>query len=336
MRKIGLVLGKFSILHKGHQFLIETALSEMDSVYVLVYDSPTTTRTPLDVRASWIKRLYPSVNVIEGWCGPEDSGYTEDVIRIQNEYILKMAGDKGITHFYSSEPYGDHVSVALGCENRTVDIKRETIPIAASAIQKDMKRGKSFVDPLVWRDLIINICFVGAPSTGKTTISEEMAKELGTVWMPEYGREYWEKHQSERRLTPEQLVEIARTHLELEDKALEAADKYLFTDTNAITTFMFALDYHGYALPELHDLARVAERRYDLVFLCGTDIPYDDTPDRSGDVARQIFQRQIESDLLRRRIPYITLTGGLRERMDKVTLILSKFEKYRSICELAL
>ncbi|MCC5600764.1 ATP/GTP-binding protein [Nostoc favosum] len=45
----------------------------------------------------------------------------------------------------------------------------------------------------MYRDLITNVVFLGAPSTGKTTIASQLAKEYNTVWMPEYGREYWEK-----------------------------------------------------------------------------------------------------------------------------------------------
>lgn len=33
----GLVLGKFAPLHKGHEYLIETALREMDRVTVMIY-----------------------------------------------------------------------------------------------------------------------------------------------------------------------------------------------------------------------------------------------------------------------------------------------------------
>ena len=35
-RKVGFTIGKFAPLHKGHQFLIETALKEMDEVYVVI------------------------------------------------------------------------------------------------------------------------------------------------------------------------------------------------------------------------------------------------------------------------------------------------------------
>ena len=38
-KKVGFTIGKFAPLHKGHQFLIETALKEMDEMIVIVYDT---------------------------------------------------------------------------------------------------------------------------------------------------------------------------------------------------------------------------------------------------------------------------------------------------------
>jgi HTH-type transcriptional repressor of NAD biosynthesis genes len=85
--KIGLFLGKFSIFHSGHQFVMDTALEEMDRLIVLIYDAPSSTAIPLDVRARWIEEVYRKfpVTVIKGWCGPEDTGYSDEVKRIQND-----------------------------------------------------------------------------------------------------------------------------------------------------------------------------------------------------------------------------------------------------------
>lgn len=51
----GLTLGKYAPFHKGHQYVIETALAEMDEVTVIIYDAPETTFVPLSVRSRWIK-----------------------------------------------------------------------------------------------------------------------------------------------------------------------------------------------------------------------------------------------------------------------------------------
>ncbi|MDR1204224.1 MAG: adenylyltransferase/cytidyltransferase family protein [Peptococcaceae bacterium] len=85
MNKTGLYLGKFTIFHAGHQLILDTALSEMDRVVVLIYDAPSSTSIPLDVRARWIERIYSDkpVQVIRGWAGPEDAGYSDELKKIQ-------------------------------------------------------------------------------------------------------------------------------------------------------------------------------------------------------------------------------------------------------------
>ncbi len=327
---IGLTLGKFSPLHKGHQLLIETALKEMDQLYVMVYDSPETTNIPLTVRAGWIRTLYPQVKIIEAWDGPTAAGYTPEVMKIQDTYILSQVQNLGISHFYSSEPYGDHVSKALKAVNRTIDIDRRLVPISGTAIRANPYEAKSYLTDIVYRDHVTNVVFLGGPSTGKSTIAEHLARELSTAWMPEYGREYWDQHQENRRLTPAQLVEIAEGHLVREDAMLLKARNVLFTDTNVLTTRIFSYHYHGMAEPALEDLALRQAGRYDLYFLCDTDIPYNHTYDRSGEANREIMQKQIIADLHCRKIPYITLRGNTAERAAKVIETLASFKKFNN------
>jgi NadR type nicotinamide-nucleotide adenylyltransferase len=334
--RIGLTLGKFAPLHQGHQFLIETALAEVDRLIVVIYDSPEVTTVPLTVRANWIRQLYPMVEVLEAWDGPNQVGDTAEIKGLQERYILGLLAHHqigAISHFYSSEFYGEHMSQALGAQNRVVDQARIQVPVSATRIRNDPYQQRAFLDQVVYRDLITKVVFVGAPSTGKTTLAAQLAEQYHTCWMPEYGREYWEAHQHERRLTPAQLVEIAEGHLLREERLLPEANRYLFCDTNAITTYMFALDYHGSAEARLITLAEHATRRYDLVFLCGDDIPYDNTWDRSGAVHRQIFQKKITADLLARQIPFITLHGSLEQRTLQVTQILARYQKYRSLAD---
>ncbi|MBD2110017.1 AAA family ATPase [Nodosilinea sp. FACHB-13] len=340
MPTLGLALGKFAPLHKGHQFLIETALAEMDEVIVMVYDCPETTAVPLSIRANWIRQLYPTVNVIESWDGPTEIGDTPEIKQAHETYILQRLQGLNVTHFYSREFYGEHVSQALGAVNRLVDwtpqstwTNRATVPISATQVRPNPYQHRQFLDPLVYRDLITHVVFLGAPSTGKTTLAEALARHYKTLWMPEYGREYWETHQVERRLSLEQLEEIATGHREREEAQLTQANRYLFTDTNALTTYRFSLYYHGTASPHLAHLADCCASRYDLVFLCETDISYDETWDRSGEGNRAVFQKQIVSDLVVRKIPFFRVRGDLQTRIRYVAGIIAQFEKYHNLLE---
>ncbi|MEW5734106.1 MAG: AAA family ATPase [Thermodesulfobacteriota bacterium] len=329
----GLTLGKFAPFHRGHQMLVETALSEVDELVVLVYPTDLT-EVPLQVRAGWIKELYPAVRVIEAWDGPDGYGDTPEIHARQEGYIVKKLDGLRITHFFSSEFYGGHVSRALGAVDRRVDEARTIVPVSGTALRADYYAGREFIVPRVYADLITKVCFQGAPSTGKTTLVRALAEQHDTRWMPEYGGEYWLAHHVDRRITLAQFEEIAPEHIRREDKLTLESRKYLFCDTNPITTYVYAKDYHGCAGPVLTRLAREAERRYDLFFLCGTDIPYADTWDRSGDQKRQWFQRQIEGDLLERRVPFFRLRGSLEERMDQVNAILRQHRKFGNVLDI--
>jgi HTH-type transcriptional regulator, transcriptional repressor of NAD biosynthesis genes len=70
------------------------------------------------------------------------------------------------------------------------------------------------------------------------------------------------------------------------------------------------------------------------VLVCGDEIPYDDTWDRSGAANRTVFQKMVLADLAWRKIPYIILRGSLEERITAVRARLARFEKYANLLDL--
>ncbi|MBF0255909.1 MAG: AAA family ATPase [Gammaproteobacteria bacterium] len=329
----GLLLGKFAPLHRGHQLLMETALAENEQVLAMIYHAPDVTDVPLPVRAGWIRDIYPRVEVIEAWDGPLEVGDAPELQRRHEEYILSRLAGRRVDRFYSSEFYGAHVSRALQAEDRRVDEARQQVPISATAIRADPYNNRHFLEPRVYRDLVSRVVLLGAPSTGKTTLAEALARHHATCWMPEYGREYWARHQQDRRLSPQQLLEIAEGHRRREDVLMTQANRFLFVDTDASTTRHFARYYHGWVDPRLEALAEETARRYDLFLLCEDDIPYDDSWDRSGEGNRRIMQAQIRAELTQRRMPYFALKGSLAERLQQVEGILRRFRKYPPLAE---
>lgn len=154
MIKRGLTLGKYAPFHKGHQLVIDTALAEMDELVVIIYDSAEVTAIPLNTRASWIQTIYPAVQLIEAWGGPSEVGYTAEIKKAHEDYIINDLGITGVTHFYSSEPYGEHMSIALGAVDQRVDPGRLQVPISGTALRENPALWKEFVHPLVYQDLV--------------------------------------------------------------------------------------------------------------------------------------------------------------------------------------
>lgn len=132
--------------------VIETALKEVDELYVVIYD---TNLINVDVkkRASWIKNLYPNVHIIYAYNSPEQYGLDKESVNIQMKYLSNLIKDIPVTRFYSSEPYGEKVAEYLGIENRVVDIEKTIIPISASIIRTDIEKNRNFMEEIVLQDI---------------------------------------------------------------------------------------------------------------------------------------------------------------------------------------
>ena len=151
-KNIGFTIGKFAPLHKGHQLVIETALKEMDEVYVVIYDTDII-KINIEKRAAWIKKLYPSIHLVYAYNSPTQYGLDEQSVNIQMKYLNGLINDIPVTHFYSSELYGEKVANYLNIENRVVDIQKNIVPICATSIRKDYNYNKEFLEDFIYEDM---------------------------------------------------------------------------------------------------------------------------------------------------------------------------------------
>lgn len=155
-KKIGFTIGKFAPLHKGHQYLIETALKEMNKLIVVVYDTDVID-IPTEKRASWIKQLYPNVEIKYAHNPPSQYGLDEESVNIQMKYLTQIMEGETPTHFYSSEKYGESVAKYMNVIDRRVDNKREKYPIRATSVRENLEDNKKWLENEVYDDYKNNI-----------------------------------------------------------------------------------------------------------------------------------------------------------------------------------
>jgi len=170
------------------------------------------------------------------------------------------------------------------------------------------------------------VVFVGAESTGKSTLASMLAREHGAQFVPEIGRVIWEEKQGQ--LVAADYVEIAERHRAAEDAAVAiAGGDYIFVDTNALTTLLLGLRFGQVTEPVPPALLRYAlecRTRYLHHFVCADDIPYEEEPGVRENVAwRAQIQQLVLEDLDRRGIGYTILTGSLEQRAARVLATLA-------------
>jgi nicotinamide riboside kinase len=167
------------------------------------------------------------------------------------------------------------------------------------------------------------VVFVGAESTGKSTLSEYLARAYDTVCVPEIGRFIWEEKGGQ--LNADDYIDIALKHRQAEDEAMLQARRWLFVDTNALTTLLLGIEFGQVGDPPPAELLRCADdckARYAHTFVCGDEIPYEEQEVRENEAWRGRIQQLVLQDLEARGIPYTVVHGSIEERAAQVRGVL--------------
>ncbi len=160
------------------------------------------------------------------------------------------------------------------------------------------------------------IAIIGPESTGKSTLSEGLARALDAPWVPEYARAYLEA--LDRAYTEADLRLIAAGQLEAEDRAAARADGgLLFCDTDLYVIKVWSEASFGRCDPWI--LARIADRRYDHYLLTDIDLPWQQDPLREHPEPRmrEYFYKQYRDIVIHSGVPWTPISGSGEARLRK-------------------
>lgn len=177
---------------------------------------------------------------------------------------------------------------------------------------------------------IVKVVLFGPESTGKTTLSIQLAKHYNTVWVEEYARPYLQKvwNQERRTCEPQDILPIAYGQIALENRLAKRADKILICDTDLLETKVYSEEYYGgFVDPLLEEAAK--ENTYDLYFLTYIDTPWveDDLRDRP-DQRLEMFNA-FKNALEKYNRPYILLKGDKETRLQTAVAAIDKILEKR-------
>ena len=166
------------------------------------------------------------------------------------------------------------------------------------------------------------ILILGPESTGKSTLAEDLANHFGEPWVPEFAREYLEK--IGRPYHFEDLAEIGKGQILLEDKLAEKAQKFLFCDTDLRVIHIWS--EHRFGKTDLWVLEEIDLRRYDLILLTDTDLPWEPDPLREYPELemRQYFFEKYRQLAQESGFPFVIVTGDREQRLRTALRMLEK------------
>ncbi|MFC4211925.1 AAA family ATPase [Pedobacter lithocola] len=170
--------------------------------------------------------------------------------------------------------------------------------------------------------LIKKIAVVGPESTGKSTISQFLAKHYKVAWVPEYARYYCENLTAPYTLQDE--VNMFYGQIALEDAVLTTTEnEFIICDTTFVTVKIWSDEMLG-ETPQIV-LDALPKRPYDLYLLMDIDLPWQDDPLRDFPNQREYFMEVWHKELKALNANYKVISGIGEIRINNAVATIDDF-----------
>ena len=171
----------------------------------------------------------------------------------------------------------------------------------------------------------LKVVLFGPESSGKTTLSKDLANYYNTNWVKEYARDYLQrKWDNEKKICElKDLLPIAKGQIKLENQLSKLANRILICDTDLLETKVYSETYFdGYCDPILEKYA--LNNKYDLYILTDIDIPWEKDDLRDKPLERQKMFDAFKETLNKYNKPYILVSGSKSNRLETAIKEINK------------
>jgi HTH-type transcriptional repressor of NAD biosynthesis genes len=327
--KNGLVLGKFYPLHLGHLHLINTAILNCEHTHVVISHNKNQS-IPGSIRYESLKSTYQNNSNITVYQFDDtglpqydyECGSLEEFYSYWVPQIYSLVSELDVV--FTSEDYGESFAEHLGIDHFLVDKERKNFPISGTEVRENPFEKWEFISEQIKPFFTKRIAIMGPESTGKSSLTKELANWYQTNFVDEYGRLVYETNGN--KVGVSDFIPISEGRQSLEDWALKKANKLLFCDTEDITTYLF-LDM--YCPNDEHENEsnwfknKISKSKsYDLYILLKPDCDAVQDGTRSFLEERQQHYDRIKFELDSRGYNYVEVGGSWRNRFDESIKII--------------
>ncbi len=165
------------------------------------------------------------------------------------------------------------------------------------------------------------IVITGPESSGKSTLSKHLSESLFIPHVREYAREYIDS--LNREYNEEDLVQIAKGQLGLEEDIISQTPSYLICDTDLLTIKVWSEYKYGSCDLEIIELLK--NNLPDLYLLASPDFPWKEDSQRENPNNRDELFSIYKEEIINLGVPFVVLSGSESDRLERVMEIFANY-----------
>lgn len=319
---VGIYGGSFNPLHLGHLECIIKASGLCKELYIVISYRDNETDVPLRVKIRWVYQLTKHIGNVKIITLKDETvdkkDYTESYWDSDSRIVKDKIGKK-IDVVFSGDDY-DENSFWNKCYEESDYIVFPRNKYNSTEIRGDLYGHWDWMPQVVRTYFTKKVLIIGGESSGKSTLTINIANYFNTVYLEEVGRDLSELSGTDIYMLPEDFTRILLEHKAKEFRLIEKSNKVFFEDTDCLITHFF-LDFlndeESQKNGKLAD-AIAALNSYDLILFLEPDVEWVQDGDRSEVIAadRKKYSEMIKKYYTDRGFGFKIISGDYNTRFD--------------------